>query len=264
MGQEFAGHRSRESELRLSFVEQAPLFRGLSSAECGELADRARERRMRRAQVLFREGEPAEEVWVLGTGRLKVTQLSLEGQEVILRLIGPGELVGGFGPPGAAASSGTARALESSHAIGWERRVFDELVARSAVLHRNSLRVLGERLRALEDRYRELATEKVPQRLAHALLRLLGQIGRPAEGGVLISLSREELAQMTGTTLFTVSRLLSQWESRGVLRARREAVLVDDSRGLITICEEQSRQCPLTAQAFPGDLPAGCPLGKQL
>jgi CRP-like cAMP-binding protein len=75
------------------------------------------------------------------------------------------------------------------------------------VLQRNALRIVSERLRNLEQRYRELATERVGQRLARAILRLVGQIGRPSEGRVLVSLTRDESAQPTGTTQFTVSRL---------------------------------------------------------
>jgi CRP-like cAMP-binding protein len=84
----------------------------------------------------------------------------------------------------------------------------------------------------LEERYRELATERVPPRLARALVRLVGHVGRPCEAGVRVALTREELAQMVGTTLFTVSRLLSQWESNGLVLGRREAVVVRDLSGL--------------------------------
>ena len=90
-----------------------------------------------------------------------------------------------------------------------------------------------------EEHARELATEKVAQRLSRTLVRLVGQVGRPSEGSVIVSLTREELAQMTGTTLFTVSRIFSAWESEGVIRPRREGVLIDDSAGLVRIAESE-------------------------
>ena len=98
--------------------------------------------------------------------------------------------------------------------------------------------ILDEHLRELEDRFREVATDKVGARVALQLLRLLKTIGRPVEGGVEVGLSREELAQMTGTTLFTVSRLLSAWEARGVVRPLREAVAICDIPSLCAISEE--------------------------
>jgi hypothetical protein len=78
----------------------------------------------------------------------------------------------------------------------------------------------------------------VPSRLARELVRLQCQIGRPAEGGTLIGLSREELAQLAGTTLFTVSRLLGEWQDRRLVSARREAVLIADAAGLAAIARE--------------------------
>ncbi|HET7291504.1 MAG TPA: Crp/Fnr family transcriptional regulator [Vicinamibacteria bacterium] len=241
--------------LRFALIEQAPLFRGVARAELSLLAERARDRRVRRGQTLFQEGEPAGEIGVLGTGRVKLTQLSASGEEIILRLVGAGELLGGLGVPRGGASTTTAQAMEASHALLWERRGFEEVMERIPALHRNALRIMAERLRSLEDRYREVATERVPQRLAHALLRLIGQIGRPDSGGVLVALSREELAQMTGTTLFSVSRLLSQWESQGMVRARREAVIVDDTRALIAVAERQPVECPLPEERLPADCP---------
>jgi CRP-like cAMP-binding protein len=77
-----------------------------------------------------------------------------------------------------------------------------------------------------------VATEKVARRLALTLLRLLKQIGKQTHGGIQVSLSREELAQMTGTTLFTISRILSKWSEEGFVVPRREAVVVRDPKRL--------------------------------
>jgi CRP-like cAMP-binding protein len=82
--------------------------------------------------------------------------------------------------------------------------------------------------------------------VAHALLRLVGEAGRPTEGGTLVGLSREELAQLTGTTLFSVSRLLCEWQDRGLVVPRREAVLVTDAAGIAALANG--------ASARPGDL----------
>ena len=96
---------------------------------------------------------------------------------------------------------------------------------------------LDEHLRELEDRFREVATDKVAARVALQLLRLQKKIGRPVNGEVEIGLSREELAQMTGTTLFTVSRLLSAWEARGIVRNARGSVTIRDLDSLSAVSE---------------------------
>jgi len=89
----------------------------------------------------------------------------------------------------------------------------------------------------MDERFREISTEKVAPRLSSQLGRLLLQMGNRVEGGIEISLSREELAQLTGTTLFTVSRMLSRWEQDGIVKARREAVLICDSQALVELAE---------------------------
>jgi CRP-like cAMP-binding protein len=95
-------------------------------------------------------------------------------------------------------------------------------------IRKNISQILFSRLNELEERFREVATEKVARRVALALLRLLKHIGKKVHGGVEISLSREELAQMTGTTLFTTSRLLSKWGEMGFVLPRRESVVISD------------------------------------
>lgn len=93
---------------------------------------------------------------------------------------------------------------------------------------------------ARQDRYRELATERVERRVARALLRLVAQIGRPEEDGVTVAapLARQDLAEMTGTTLFTVSRILSAWEGQGIVSTGRERVTLRDSALLARIAED--------------------------
>jgi CRP-like cAMP-binding protein len=107
------------------------------------------------------------------------------------------------------------------------------------MLRRNIAHLLERRLNELEVRFREISTEKVGSRLSSQLVRLLTQMGKQADGHVEIALSRRELAQLTGTTLFTVSRLLCQWETQGIVSARREVVLVRDVSALEQLSREQ-------------------------
>lgn len=104
----------------------------------------------------------------------------------------------------------------------------------------NGMRFLAGRLAEFQDRYRELATQRVERRVAHALVRLMRQIGRKTAGGVLIdlSLSRQDIAEMTGTTLFTASRILSGWESQGLVQTDRARILVHRPEQIEAIAEE--------------------------
>lgn len=194
------------------------------------------ERRVVRRESFYLQGDRACDVLVLCAGRLKMTQLGPDGEQSILRLTGPGEAFGALDPADGTYSTG-AEALEPSHALIWDRAALDVMTERYPVLLRNELRIVSERMRALEQRCRELLSERVPHRVAHTLVRLVGEIGRPADGGALVALSREELAQMAGTTLFTVSRLLGEWQERGLVTPRREAVCVLDTRGLAALAD---------------------------
>ena len=92
----------------------------------------------------------------------------------------------------------------------------------------------------MDQRFREISTEKVAPRLSSQLVRLSSQVGKRVNGHVAISLSRAELAQLTGTTLFTVSRLLCQWETQGIVCNGRECVLLRDLTALEGLSQGES------------------------
>jgi len=128
--------------------------------------------------------------------------------------------------------------MEQSRGLIWENSKLQELLDRHPRLRVNITHLLASRLQELEERFREIATEKVARRLALVLLRLAKQIGKSSGEGTQISLSREELAQMTGTTLFTISRVLSRWAEEGLVIPKREAVVIIDAAGLETAGED--------------------------
>ena len=209
------------------------MFRGLESQACTDLVRLARDRRVVRRESFFLQGDPATDVFVLCAGRLKATQLASAGEQVILRLVGPGEMFGALEVGAGGQYSSGAEALEASHALLWDRCAFDEMAERNPVILRNVLRILSERMRLLEQSCRELATVRAAARVASALVRLAGQMGRPTDGGALVALGREDLAQLTGCTPFTVSRFLADWEALGYVKSRREAVILVDAPALV-------------------------------
>jgi CRP/FNR family transcriptional regulator, nitrogen oxide reductase regulator len=110
---------------------------------------------------------------------------------------------------------------------------------RFPLLRRNVSHGIERQLDELDIRFREISTEKVASRLSSLLVRLIKQVGRGEEGQMEIALSRQELAQLTGTTLFTVSRLLCRWETQGILSARRENVLIHDVAALLEFSQQE-------------------------
>jgi CRP-like cAMP-binding protein len=225
-------------------LRAVPLFRDLDREGLDAVAEHARLARAAAGRSFFREGDAARLFFVVARGRVKFTQISPEGHEVILRVIGPGEPFGGV----AAFVEGstypvTARALDAAEAYAWDGAHVLSLMHRFPVIAINAARMIAERLHELQRRHRELMTERVERRIARALLRLAHDAGRRVEGGVEIDfpLSRQDVAQMTGTTLFTVSRTLSGWEAEGLIATGRRRVTIRQPHGLVRIAEDLPR-----------------------
>ena len=216
-------------------VERPALFSGILPGDYTRIAAVARVKEFERDEVLYIEGDSIRQVLLLTSGLVKLNKLGLSGTEVILRLGVPGDVLGALSLFSAGSHCTTAQAFRPCRTLVWDAPTFKSLVERFPVLHQNMGRILGGHLLELEERFREVATERVGPRVARQVLRLMEQIGQPIEGAVEIGLSREELAQMTGTTLFTVSRLLSAWEARGMVKPRREAVTICDVQSLRAI-----------------------------
>jgi CRP-like cAMP-binding protein len=215
-----------------------PLFSGIVAGDYTGISAAARAKEFARGEMLHFEGDPVGQILLLTSGSVKITQLGQSGAEVILRLVVPGDVIGAPDLFSAGKHCSTAQAFRTCRALVWDARAFKALVERFPVLHQNMVRILGQNLLELEERFREVATARVGPRVARQLVRLREKIGRLVNGEIEIGLSREELAQMTGTTLFTVSRLLSAWEARGMVKPGREAVTICDLPSLRAISDE--------------------------
>jgi CRP/FNR family transcriptional regulator, nitrogen oxide reductase regulator len=215
----------------IAVVQRLRLFLDVCPADCSTVISAAREKRFARRETIFFEGDPVQHVVMLLSGCVKITQLGIGGEEVILRLCGVGDVVGGLNLCADHSHFSTAQAVQPSMALVWQVATFEKLMERFPSFRRNTVRALEERLQEMEQRFREVSTEKVGVRLSSELLRLSNHLGR-ANGKAEIGLSRSELAQLTGTTMFSVSRLLSRWQTLGIVSSRREAVQVHDFAAL--------------------------------
>jgi CRP-like cAMP-binding protein len=222
---------------KTTLVQGFALFSEISPSDCTSILSSAREKRFTRGQIIFAEGDPVQQMFLLVSGCVKVTQLGLNGNEVILRLNGPGEIVGAFRVCAQCNHCSAAQTTQPSTALVWDGVTFEAILDRFPVFRRNVTFVLEQRLAEIEQRFREVSTEKVGCRLSSELVRLSKKVGRNNGGHVEISLSRAELAQMVGTTLFTVSRLLCQWKSLGIVNLRREGVLVRNVEALTQLSQ---------------------------
>jgi CRP-like cAMP-binding protein len=219
--------------------DQTRFFRGLQQAAVEQVIASGTFVHRHGGERLFRQGTAAQSFYVLQTGRVKLTQLTPDGQLVLLRLVVPGEAFGGISAFGQREYPVSAEAAEDVIALRWNGRTMDRLLRQHPQLAINLIELLIERLHDMQARYEELATEQVEQRLARVLLRLVQRTGRRVDGGVLVDirLTRQELAEMAGTSLFTTSRIINRWQETGVIRSQRRRILVRHPHGLVSIAE---------------------------
>jgi CRP-like cAMP-binding protein len=216
------------------------LFRDLPPELLRTVADSFRVKTVDRGGFVFLEGDRATSLNVLAEGRVKVVRETDEGGEVILRQIDPGEIFGGAGGWGSATYPASARAQERSVVLRLPAERFTSLIREQPDFALAVVAELGRRLRETEARIRDLQSERVERRIARALLRLVNKTGgRGAEGiDVGVPLTRQDLAELAGTTLSTASRTLSAWDQQGIVASRRERVTILQPHALAAIADD--------------------------
>lgn len=219
-------------------IAHSRIFDGLNTDERRAWLDVARAREFFRGAVVARQGEPATDLYLVASGFLKVVQGTADGHELIVRFVGPGEPFGGVvALDGTVMYPVTAIAIEPTRLVSWDLKALKPLLGRCPQVRANIMREMAEHMTDALTRVQELSTARVGQRIAHALLRLMRQCGRPGDGGTVLvhSLTRQELADLTGTTLYTVSRTLSQWTTEGILGSEGRRVVIRDPAKLAQV-----------------------------
>lgn len=221
-------------------LSSAPLFEGLSAADVAAILAAAHRRRYGRADFVCHQGDPVDAVYMVAGGRVRLTQLEPDGQEVVIRFIGPGDIFGAVAAFKVTQFPVSGEVVEASEVLAWDRATMVSLIERHPRLGQNLMAILSGRIQEMRERIGDLQTQRVERRIARALLRLAQQAGQRTATGILINLplSRQDLAEMTGTTLYTVSRVLSQWEADGIVKPGRERVEILRPHALVTIAED--------------------------
>lgn len=210
------------------------LFRALPAHALEEVCCRMRVQRVAKDDVIFAQGGPAARAWAISTGCVRIVQTGSNGRQAILRFIGPGQMFGTVPLFTDHRLPADAIAAEASSVLSWSEADLLRLIDRHPRIAVNLIAVLGTRLGQLQERVRELTTLRAEQRLALAVLRLAAQAGRETASGRTIGLPlrRRDLAEFSGTTLYTASRALAAWQKAGLLASRRGQLTICDARGL--------------------------------
>lgn len=230
-------------------LKQVVVFQNATEEDLNLILKNSITRSIEEGGFFFMQGDEARYLYILTSGQVKLMQSNPNGQQVNLRTIYPWQMFGALGAVRAAGTTypASAQTLEDSTALATPSLFLRSMLETRPYLSFGLMNLMTSYIQEMQSRYRELATEKVEQRVANALVRLAGQTGtrrrpEPGEGsekeaGIELSFSRQDVAEMTGTTLYTVSRLLSDWERKGILRTGREKIIVLKPHDLVRIAE---------------------------
>jgi CRP/FNR family transcriptional regulator, cyclic AMP receptor protein len=215
--------RVREEQMlveRVELLEQAPLFSVLDPADLRTLASRFHAVRYGRGEIIFRDGDPAERLFLIDTGRVKLSTSSPTGQEMLIGLVGRGQIFGELEIIDRGPRAMDARAMEDALLYAFPSDAFWTILENRPALARRLLELMARRLRRADQASQDLVFFDAPTRLARRLLQLAeehGQAMGPDEESVRVAVrvTQEELAQMIGVTRESANRLVASFSERG-------------------------------------------------
>ncbi|HJS56761.1 MAG TPA: Crp/Fnr family transcriptional regulator [Vicinamibacteria bacterium] len=211
-------------------LRSTSLYRGLSNEDRARLAPVASVRSFEKGATIFSEGDPSDFLYTILKGRVKVVKMIPSGKEVILEIFGAGDPVGAVVAYEGRPYPASAVALESGSMLLVRRAPFFALLETHPSLARGFMLGLTHRIVELTRRIPEMAGGRVETRFAHLFLKLADKMGRPGAEGIEIpmALSRQDLADLTGTTIETSIRVMSRWSKEGLVRTERSGFVVLD------------------------------------
>jgi CRP/FNR family transcriptional regulator, nitrogen oxide reductase regulator len=204
-------------------LKQSSIFAALDDSEIQELAVVAVERRIVAGEVIFWEGDASDWFYIVAVGQVKVTKVSSQGKETIIAFFGPGEMFGEVAVFENKPYPASSQAVSETRLFGIRKDALLKFLASHPPVTLRIINILSSRLREAQNRLRDLAGERVEQRIARMLLMLADKIGKT------LPFTRQDISDMSGTTTETTIRILSQWKERGI---------IDSVRGKITIRDE--------------------------
>ena len=212
------------------FLKRCPLFEHLATEECRRLEGRARARSFPRRSVVYFPDDPGESVILLTRGRVKIIALTPDGREMIFAFIEPGELFGELAVLDAAPRNEHAEAIEDSYALSIPREEVLWLMGQRPEIAFSITKLIGLRLRRVENRLKHLLFRSIRERTLSMLLELLGSYGRAAGGRweIDLRLSHQEFANLIGATRETVTLTLGQLQKEGLVKMNRRRITVLD------------------------------------
>lgn len=215
-------------------LSEVTIFNTLSSADLRETERYVSYAKFRKRQTIFSEGDPSEWLCIVLEGKVKITKVSQEGKEIILELIQPGDFFGGLAVIRGFPYPANAVAMEETEVVKISRSRLMALLDRFPNIMYCMVQNLGDRMRGVHESMKNIALEKVSSRIAALLLKLSEQTGRRTPEGIAIELklTKQDIAEMVGTTVETAIRVMSRLKKSGLIAERGGKILIKDPEKL--------------------------------
>lgn len=217
-----------------SLLRSNPLYRRLTDEDRRRLSEVSLVRSYARGTTIFSEGDPSDFLYTIDSGLVKVSKQLPLGKEVVIEILGPGDPLGAVAAYESRPYPASAVALEDSRVLLVKRGAFFALLETSPSLVRGLLNGFSFRLLELTRRIAEVTGGRVETRLGQVFLKLADRMGRSEPRGLFIplALSRQDLADLTGTTLETAIRIMSRWGKEGVVLTEKDGFVLTDRAAL--------------------------------
>jgi CRP/FNR family transcriptional regulator len=211
-----------------------PVYKRLSVADRRKVAEAASVRRYDKGAIIFEQDTPSDAFYTIASGRVKIFRMLPSGKDLILEVFGTGDPLGAVAAYDGRPFPASAQAIEETTCLLIPRAAFFRLLEEHPSLVRGLMLGMTVRLVELTNRLAELSGARIESRLARLFLKLAREMGRQERGGIFIplALSRQELADMTGTTIETCIRIMSRWGKQHVVRTEKDGFVVLDRGGL--------------------------------
>jgi CRP/FNR family transcriptional regulator len=221
-------------------LEEIPIFSSLSQSDRGDVKDLFIEKHFGKDDYIFFEGDPSSWLGVVLEGRVKMIKHSEGGKDVVLDVILPGEMLGEEAAFNGEPYPATAQAMEPTVVASIYRDDYHRLLQQYPALALRVIEELGRRLREAQDLIKSMAVERVERRIARILLKLAATTGSSNGNGIVIELplTRQDIAEMAGTTVETTIRTMSKFKKDGLIQTKRGQVTVLEPHELVKIAEE--------------------------
>jgi CRP-like cAMP-binding protein len=221
-------------------LQAMPILSSLSQRDWENVKHLFIEKHFGKDDYIFFEGDPSSWLGVVLDGRVKMIKHSEAGKDVVLNVISPGEMLGEVAAFNGEPYPATAQAMEPTVVASIHQDDYLRLLNQYPALALRVIEELGRRLREAQDMIRSMAVERVERRIARILLKLAATTGSSNEDGILIELplSRQDIAEMAGTTVETAIRTMSKFRKKGLVRTKRGQVTILEPHQLVKIAEE--------------------------